>query len=135
MGRFLKALTGMLAAPFRWLFIFPPVERRPLINGFIKYFIFADYDRKFDEAYVYYKVFMLNLFLNFFYMSGYIFSFLERKDMNLWLVYISYRPDAPVEELVYGYPLYVFPILVIATVVYSAILFLFKTDYWSKERV
>lgn len=113
----------------------PPTDRRPKLDSFVRYFVYADYDRRYNEAYAYYKVFILNLYMNFFFMAAYYISFVWRIDLNLGFFRIRYRPDAAVDELVYGYPLHVFPFLTIVTVVYSVALFLFRTDYLSRRRI
>lgn len=113
----------------------PPISERPKLDSFIKYFVYGDYDRRYDEAYAYYKIFILNLVLNTFFIGAYYVSFRWRTDLNLGLFRIQYRPEAAVDELVYGYPFHVFPILAIATIVYAATLFTLRTNYLSKERI
>jgi len=131
----LYRLIRIVVFPFIWILDFPAVEKRPNIANFLRYFIYMDYDRRYDEAYVYYKTFVFNLWLNAFFLSMYYVSFSRKIDIDLYLFTIRHRPEMAVDELVYGYPLYVFPILAIATIVYSTILFCFRTTYFSKGRI
>lgn len=121
--------------PFKWLFEFPPVEKRPELKGRIRYPIFWDYDRTLDETYIYYKIFILNLWLNAIFMAPYFLSFFLQADIDLGLFEIHYRPDASVDELVFSYPKHIFPVLASVTIIYSIALFAWKTNYFSKERI
>ncbi len=128
-------LADAIKLPFCWIFGMPSIENRPRIQNILRYFIYMDYDRRYNEAYVYYKTFLLNLWLNAFFLAMYYVSFARHINIDLGLFAIHYRPEAAVDELVYGYPLYVFPILAIVTIVYSITLFLLHTDYLAKKRI
>jgi hypothetical protein len=71
--------------PFRWLFDMPPVDQRPQLRGFIRYLIYMDYDRRLNETYIYYKTFILNSWINGFFMSMYYISFVWKRDIDLFL--------------------------------------------------
>jgi hypothetical protein len=118
-----------------WIFSIPPVEKRPKLNGFVKYFIYMDYHRELDDTYIYYKTFLVNLALNILFLSLYFISFGFGRDIDLGIFEVVYRRETPVDELIYGYPIKVFPILLTVTVLHSLLMFIFKTDYFSADRI
>ncbi len=128
-------LLARITFPLKWLFDIPPVEQRPEIRSFMRHFIYIDYNRQHVESYLFYKVFVVNLVINCFFMLAFYWSFRLQRSIDLGIFEIVYRADAATNEFVYGYPAKVFPILMWVTVVYSLALFLSKTDFLSRTRI
>jgi|CXWL01.1.fsa_nt_gi hypothetical protein len=121
--------------PLAWFFDIPPAEKWPEITGIKKYFLSLEYDNRRPDTYIYYKAFIVNLWLNVFFLAAYFISFQFHQDINLGFMQISYNPQAPVDTLVYGYPRHVFPILASVTIIYSTLFLCLKTDIYSQSNV
>lgn len=130
-----RNIMNYLRIVYAILFKLPPVRRRPRISRFMRWIIYPEYDRRFDDAYIYYKVFVASAIINVIGLLLHFVSFIFRTDINGYVLYIKYIPSAPIDALIYGYPTSVFPILAIFIFSYSAILHLINTDYWSQGRI
>lgn len=119
----------------RWFLYLPPIDKRPRLNSFVRNLVVGEYDRAIDDTYLFWKLFVVNLWMNSIFISAYLISFLTKTTIKLGPIEFEYLPATPIDGLIYGYPSRIFPILMVVTAVYALLLFTLRSDYFSKQRI
>lgn len=131
----MNIILTLIQKPLLWLLEIPPSDKWPRLEGLIRYFVSLEYDSRRPDTYVYYKVFIINFWMNIFFLGIYFISFQFHQDIDVGFIKIFYSPLTPVDTLVKGYPYNVFPILMAVTIIFSTLMFCFKTDIYTKSSV